>query len=86
MECFHCGSRDLRFSRPQSPEDSRELFRFRVPVRCRSCNDRSYVNLFRAWRRGILAKAPRKQHRHEGNASWVRQKSIRTKGDLVLNR
>lgn len=77
MECFHCGSRDIRFSRPRS-EDSRELFQLKVPVRCCSCNDRFYMNVFRAWGTGILGKAPQKQSNREGNGSGGRRKSDRT--------
>ncbi len=85
MECFHCGSKDIRFSRPRS-EDSRELLRLNVPVRCCSCNDRFHINVFRAWRMGILGKAPQGRRIREGNTSRGRRKSDRTEGQLALNR
>lgn len=85
MECFHCGSRDIRFSRPRS-EDFRELFRLNIPVRCCSCNDRFYMNFFRAWRTGIPGKAHPGQRKREGFASPGRRKSDRIEGQVVLNR
>lgn len=85
MECFHCGSSDMRLSRPRS-EDTRELLRLHVPVRCRSCNDRFYISFFRAWRTGILGKNPHKQRKREGNDGGAGEESDRPEGQLALNR
>ena len=63
MNCFHCGSNDLRLSNLGS-RDLPDLIMLRVPVRCRFCRDRFLTGLFRAWREGILNKpAPRLQYK-----------------------
>ena len=71
MECFHCGSSDLRLSHLQF-EDLSELCLLRVPLRCRLCYDRFYVSLFRTWRSGILRKAAHKRVHRDGNDGGVR--------------
>jgi hypothetical protein len=63
LDCFHCGSNDLRLSRLR-PHDAVELLLFRVPIRCHFCYERFYMNVFRAWRLGILGKDSRKRHSH----------------------
>jgi hypothetical protein len=85
MECFHCGSKDIRLSRART-EDFQRLIQFRVPVRCRSCYERFHVNVFRAWRTGILGSALQNQGKREGNGSVGRRKSDHTEGQVALNR
>jgi len=47
MVCPSCYSEHLRLSKFRS-EDVGQLFVLRYPVRCRTCGERSYGNLFRA--------------------------------------
>lgn len=68
VECFHCGSSDLRVSHLRS-KDAVELLLFRVPIRCRYCYERFYMNIFRAWRLGLLGKDAGKGEPHGGNTS-----------------
>jgi hypothetical protein len=49
MVCPSCYSEHLRLSKFRS-EDVGQLFVLRYPVRCRTCGERSYGNLFRAMR------------------------------------
>lgn len=73
MNCFHCGSNDLRLSSLRS-RDLIDLILLRVPVRCRFCRDRFLTSLFRAWREGILDKpAPKLQckRRNAGSGSAI---------------
>jgi hypothetical protein len=60
MLCPSCYSSHLRLSKFRG-EDVGQLFSFRYPLRCRSCGERTYGNLFRAM---TLPRA----HSHEAKA------------------
>jgi len=62
MECFHCGSDHLRISSFHI-HDVPEFLLLRVPIRCRSCSERFYVQVFSAWKHGLVGKASAK-HSH----------------------
>ena len=49
MVCPSCYSEHLRLSKFRS-EDVGQLLVLRYPIRCRTCGERSYGNLFRAMR------------------------------------
>ena len=66
VDCFHCGSNELRLSHLRG-QDFAELFLLQVPVRCRVCYERFYANVFRAWRDGLLGKHSKREH-HDGKA------------------
>jgi hypothetical protein len=46
MVCPTCYSSHLRLSKFRS-EDLGQLFSFKYPLRCKTCGERSYGNLFR---------------------------------------
>ena len=64
MNCYHCGSSRMRMSRIRS-SDIVWLFQLKIPVRCRSCMDRRYVNLFLAWKKGLAGNLHRKEPQRE---------------------
>jgi hypothetical protein len=47
MVCPSCSLTSFRLSKFRS-EDTKQLLRFRYPVRCRGCDQRTHVNLFYA--------------------------------------
>jgi hypothetical protein len=60
VNCYHCGSGRIRLSRIRASDIVR-IFQLKIPVRCRSCMERRHVNLFLAWKKGIVGKPPRKE-------------------------
>ena len=63
LECHFCRSSHLRLSRIHMFDIPRFLL-LQTPVRCRSCHERCYVNIFMAWNLGFAAKAAHKQRQH----------------------
>ena len=64
MNCFHCGSSYLRFSRLRAP-DIAWLLRLQIPVRCRSCRERMHVSVFLSWNMNLEGKTARRQPQHQ---------------------
>lgn len=64
VNCFHCGSSHLRLSRMRT-HDFGELFLLQIPACRRTCHERFYVSLYRAWKLGLLRKAANKRRQQE---------------------
>ena len=67
LVCPSCYSEHLRLSKFRS-EDVGQLFALRYPLRCRTCGERSYGNLFKAM---TLPRA----HLHRTKAKEAAQKA-----------
>jgi hypothetical protein len=63
LKCHFCRSRHLRLSRVRLLDLPRFLF-LQIPVRCRSCHERCYMNMFTAWNLGFAPKAAHRQRQH----------------------
>lgn len=63
MNCIFCRSRNLRLSQIHT-FDLPQFFLLRIPMRCRFCRTRMYVNIFSAWNLLHREKVARKrQHK-----------------------
>jgi hypothetical protein len=60
MKCCYCRSIHLRLSHFQV-FDTPRLFLLQIPMRCRSCRGRIYVNIFSAWRQNRSEMTIRKR-------------------------
>ena len=73
LNCLYCYSSRLRFSRFHLFDIPRLLF-LQLPVRCRSCGERFYANIFVAWKLGFVKKtgqkpAPARDNKDESAAT-----------------
>ncbi|MFZ2022033.1 MAG: hypothetical protein WAV06_09855, partial [Terracidiphilus sp.] len=65
VNCTFCHSTHIRFSRIRIP-DLPWLLLLKVPVRCWSCQERVYANIFSTWQLAIPGKPPAKRtHRRK---------------------
>ena len=62
MNCIYCHSTQIRLSRLRIP-DLLRLLLLKIPVRCRSCQERVYTNIFAALLMAIAPK-PRAKRPH----------------------
>jgi hypothetical protein len=63
VKCFYCRSSRLRLSRIRLSDLPRFLL-LQTPVRCRSCHERSYLNMFKAWNLRFAEKTARRRPQH----------------------
>jgi hypothetical protein len=74
VNCLYCYSSRLRFSRFHLFDVSR-LLMLQLPVRCRSCGERFYASIFRAWKLGLVKKTAHKPPHNKKDEPPVRRDS-----------
>jgi hypothetical protein len=72
MNCPFCNSDKVRNSRFRAADIS-ELVFGRLPVRCRTCQERSYVSILQARHIRVASQLRRQEHRIPGNAGGSAQ-------------